>query len=286
MMVEDALRVGADPHRPHLARLMSSETLAPEHKLFRFEFCDQAVKEAFAHKPGQFVMLNVFGVGEAPISISSSPTRDGLELCVRDAGRVTNALHRLEDGATVGLRGPYGNGFPVEDMKGSDILFVAGGLGMAPLRSVLVYVLDNRDQYGEVTLLYGTRTPEDLLFKGEVAEWDRRDDLKSLFIVEKCPEGQTWDGKLGMITALFDKVELPRPAQTWAAVCGPPVMYKFVLQKVLPYGMPRDRILMSLERKMHCGIGKCAHCITGHKFACTDGPVFTYWDAMNMPEMV
>ena len=279
----------ADPHRPSPARLVGIQPLAPEHALFQFRFENRTENEEWSHRPGQFVMLSVMGTGEAPISICSSPSRGGvIELCVRNAGRVTSALHRLKEGAIVGLRGPYGNGYPVERMKGQDVLIAAGGLGMAPLRSLVWYILDNRGDFGHVTLLYGTRAPEDVLFKGEMASMVDRSDLETHLTVDKLSEdGQPWPHDVGVVTGLFkyvkDRVD---PARTYAAVTGPPIMYRFVLRELLALGFGKDRILMSLERRMKCGIGKCSHCAVGYKYTCIHGPIFTYWDAMNLPEMI
>jgi len=276
-----------DAHRPEPAVLARIRQMVPDHRLFEVRFKDPKLNERFEHRPGQFVMLSVFGTGEAPFSISSSPTREAVELCIRRVGRVTDALYRLDEGAPIGLRGPYGNGFPVEEMKGSDLLLVAGGLGFAPLRSLLWYVLDKREDYGRIVLMYGTKSTAELLFEWELDELMSRDDLESYFIVEKVEPGHesTWKGSTGLVTQLFDEVELD-PKSMFTAICGPPVMYKFVLQELMKRDFPKDKILMSLERKMKCGIGKCAHCAVGHKYTCLDGPIFTYWDAMQLPEMI
>jgi sulfhydrogenase subunit gamma (sulfur reductase) len=288
MLAEKDIIHKVDPHRPLPARLVGVEPLAPDHNLFQFRFEDPEINENWTHRPGQFVMLSILGTGEAPISISSSPTRKGvLELCVRKLGRVTNALYRLRENSVVGLRGPYGNGFPVEKMKGNDILIIAAGLGMAPLRSLVYYVLDKRNEFGHTTLLYGTRTPEDVLFKQEIAGLIGRADMETHLTVDKVPEGQTWSHDVGVVTTLFKYVKgKVDPARTYAAVTGPPVVYKFTVRELLALGLSKDRILMSLERRMKCGIGKCSHCGVGYKYTCIHGPVFTYWDAMNLPEMI
>jgi sulfhydrogenase subunit gamma (sulfur reductase) len=274
-----------NPYLPHLARIVRIQRLAPDNQLFQLRFLDDARTESWTHRPGQFVELSVIGSGEAPISISSSPTRRGLiELCVRRAGRVTNALYRLTTGATVGVRGPYGNGFPIEEMRGNDLLIVAGGLGMAPLRSLLWYALDNRDQFGSVTLMYGARTPGDMLFRDELSSLTDVEGLTALLTVDRDPEGG-WKHHVGLLPKLFDQVTLD-PAHTYAAVVGPPVVYRFVLRELLAKRFAKDRILMSLERRMKCGIGKCGHCSVGYKYTCVHGPVFTYWDVINLPEVV
>jgi NAD(P)H-flavin reductase len=259
--------------------------MVQDNHLFTLRFLDDARAASFRHRPGQFVMLSVPGAGEAPISISSSPTRPGvIELCVRRAGRVTDALYRLKTNDVVGIRGPYGNGFPVEDMTGDDLVLVAGGLGMAPLRSLLWYALDNRDRFGAVTLLYGAKTPGDMLFREELVSLVDRTDLICLLTVDRDPAGD-WRNHVGLLPSLFDHVRID-PAATYAAVCGPPIVYRFVLERLLVLGFTKDRILMSLERRMKCGVGKCGHCSVGYKYTCIHGPIFTYWDAINLPEMI
>jgi sulfhydrogenase subunit gamma (sulfur reductase) len=259
--------------------------MVPDNDLFQLRFLDPHLIETWTHRPGQFVELSVIGAGEAPISIASSPTRRGiLELLVRRAGRVTGALYRVPPSGLVGLRGPYGNGFPVERMEGQDLLIVAGGLGMAPLRSLLWYALDNRDRFGTITLLYGARTPAEMLFREELVSLAGSGVLDTLLTVDRDPTG-TWTGHVGLLPELFTRIHL-EPARTYAAVVGPPIVYKFVLRELLALRFSKDRILMSLERRMKCGIGKCGHCSVGYKYTCIHGPVFTYWDAINLPEIV
>jgi NAD(P)H-flavin reductase len=274
-----------NPYQPHLARIVRIHRAVPDNHVFTLRFLDEARAAAFAHRPGQFVMVSVPGTGEAPISISSSPTRpQALELCVRRAGRLTNALYRLKTNDLVGIRGPYGNGFPIDELAGNDVLLVAGGLGMAPLRSLLWYVLDRRDRFGAVTLMYGSRSPADLLFREELTSLVDRDDMTCLLTVDRDPAG-AWPHRVGLLPKLFDEVALD-PATTYAAVCGPPIVYRFVLERLLALGFSKDRILMSLERRMKCGVGKCGHCSIGYKYTCLHGPIFTYWDAINLPEMI
>jgi sulfhydrogenase subunit gamma (sulfur reductase) len=283
--VEPAPLWRENPYLPHLARIVRSYEMVPGHRVFTLRFVDEARARGFRHRPGQFVMLSVPGSGEAPISISSSPTRpEVLELCVRRAGRVTGALFRLGANALVGVRGPYGNGFPVASLEGSDVVLVAGGLGMAPLRSLLWEVLDRRHRFGVVTLMYGARSPEEMLFREEVGSLVERDDLTCLLTVDRDRQGG-WPHRVGLLPALFDHATID-PARTYAAVCGPPVVYRFVLERLLALGFSKDRILMSLERRMKCGVGKCGHCSIGYKYTCLEGPIFTYWDAINLPEMI
>ena len=274
-----------NPYLPHQARITSIRRMAADNHLFQLRFVEDAFVHHWSHLPGQFVELSVIGTGEAPISISSSPTRRGiLELCVRRAGRVTSALFRLPAGALVGIRGPYGNGFPVKDMEGQDLLIIAGGLGMAPLRSLLWYGLDHRERFGTITLMYGAKTPADMLFRDELEALAGTSSINTLLTVDRDPTG-TWEHEIGLLPTLFNKVQLD-PRRTYAAVVGPPIVYKFVLRELLALSFSKDRILMSLERRMKCGIGKCGHCTVGYKYTCIHGPVFTYWDAINLPEIV
>ena len=274
-----------NPYLPHPARIIRTLPQIPDHELFQIRFEQQEKVKSFVYRPGQFVMLSVIGTGEAPFSISSSPTRPGIvELCVRRIGHVTNALFKLPPNALVCIRGPYGNGFPIEELEGNNLLLVAGGLGMAPLRSLLWYALDNRSKFRDITLMYGALDPDDMLFKYELLNLIDRADVNCLLTVDEDESG-IWKAHTGVVTQLFDHVEI-NPAQTYAAICGPDVMFRFVLDKLLERNFSKDRILMSLERNMQCGVGKCGHCMIGYKYTCLDGPIFTYWDAINMPEMI
>jgi len=277
---------GADNiYQPSLARIVRILPQIKDHRLFQLRFEDSEMRQSFTYRPGQFVELSLIGTGEAPISISSSPTRpEVIDLCVRKIGRVTEALFRLPLNSLVGVRGPYGNGFPVAEMEKNNLLIIAGGLGMAPLRSLLWYALDNRSKFKEIILMLGAKISEEMLFKYELLSLLDRTDMKCLLTVDKDEEG-IWPAQVGVVTKLFDAVEVD-PEITYAAVCGPPIMYKFVLRKLLERNLPKDRILMSLERRMKCGVGKCGHCSIGYKYTCIDGPIFTYWDAINLPEMI
>lgn len=218
------------------------------------------------------------------MSISSSPTRDDLfELGVRAVGNVTRALHRLQPGDTVGIRGPFGNGFPVSELLRRDLLFVAGGIGICPLRSMIQYAIDQREQFGRVILLYGCRQPAEQLFRQELREWRRRQDIEILESADRCPEYVAWEGNVGVITTLFPQVDID-PAQTSALVVGPPVMYRFVVAECLGKGIAKDRILLSLERRMKCGIGFCGHCQINNAYVCLEGPVFSYAELSKLRE--
>lgn len=279
------LQPPANPYQPSMARIVRVQKMLDDTRVFTVRFLDESMIRSFRHLPGQFVMLSIPGTGEAPISISSSPTRpEILELCVRRAGRMTSSLFRLSTNDVVGVRGPYGNGFPVDQIRGNHLLLAAGGLGMAPLRSLLWYALDNRHMFDGVILMYGSRSPADMLFRDEMLSLAGRDDVNCMLTVDADPSG-TWTGRVGYLPSLFDHVTLD-PARTYSAVCGPPVVYRYVLERLLAAGFSKDRILMSLERRMKCGIGKCGHCSVGYKYTCLQGPIFTYWDAINLPEMI
>jgi NAD(P)H-flavin reductase len=268
-----------------MARIVRIYKMVENNHLFTLRFLEDNLAHTFRHQPGQFIMLSVPGAGEIPISISSSPSRpEVLELCVRRVGRVTQALYRLHTNDVVGVRGPYGNGYPIPEMQGNDLLLAAGGLGMAPLRSLLWYALDHRDKFNSIILMYGTKRPEDMLFREELLALVDRTDMNCLLTVDADPSG-TWKNHIGLLPTLFDYAKI-EPLHTYASVCGPPVVYKFILQRLLELGFPKNRILMSLERRMKCGIGKCGHCSIGYKYTCLQGPIFTYWDAINLPEMI
>jgi len=264
---------------PRMARVILAEKFTEREKFIRLTFEDGL---PFEYKPGQFVEVSVFGRGEAPISICSSPTEKGhFDLCVRAAGDLTNALHTLGPGAMLGIRGPFGNGFDTTVPKGQNLLFVAGGLGLAPSRSFIKYVIDNRSQYAKVTILVGARNPQELLFKEDLKEWQARPDVECLVTVDRS-DG-TWKGNVGLITGLFSKVSIT-PATTWAVIVGPPIMFKFAVLETLGEGIPEHRIICSLERRMKCGVGKCGHCQIRHVYVCQDGPVFTYAQVRRLRE--
>jgi len=253
-------------------------------KLFHVRIIDDADRERFTFLPGQFVMVEVPGYGEAPISISSSTSNKGyLELCIRKAGTVTGALHRAQRGAKVGIRGPFGTNFPLQKMKGHSILLIAGGLGLAPLRAPIYYVTENRAEFEEVHILYGTKSPDQLLFDYQYESWRRIDDVNIQIIVEES--NGSWNGPVGLITKLLDELKVD-PNETYAIVCGPPVMFKFVCGRLSQMGIPMDRMFVSLERRMHCGMGKCCRCNVGDTYTCTDGPVFDYWSVINLKEAI
>ena len=253
-------------------------------KLFRLKILDDTERENFEFRPGQFVMLEVPGFGEVPLSItSSSNNKEYVELCVRKAGRTTEVLHQAHKGAKLGLRGPFGTSFPMEEMAGCNILLVAGGLGLAPLRAPIYWVSEHRDEYKDVHVLYGTKEPDQMLFTYQYEEWQKVNHIELLTIVEKA--SKDWNGRTGMITELFNGMTIEAD-NTYAIVCGPPVMFKFVCQYLNGLGIPMNRMFVSLERRMHCGMGKCCRCMVGSTFTCIDGPVFDYWSVLNLKEAI
>lgn len=282
--VDGLALMSANPYRPWPARITSITELTHTEKLFELRLIDPRVREAFTYDSGQFIELSIFGVGEAPISISSAPSKRGfIELCVRNTGTVTAALHDKQCGDIVGIRGPFGRGFPFERMKGSDLLFVAGGLGIAPLKSLINHVHDERSQFGNVNILYGSRAPSEVMFREEFEMWKHRKDFNLVLTVDKVNATPDWDGEVGRVTDHFDKVRL-NPDNAFGAIVGPPPMYRSVAELMRQIGLSNDHIYVSFERNMRCGMGKCGHCMVGHQYVCIDGPVFNYWEAVNIQE--
>lgn len=274
-----------NPFVPEPARIVRHYDLIKDHRFFQIRHLDMERAMTFTYNPGQFIMLSIPGVGEAPFSISSTPSRPGiLELGVRKMGKVTESLFQKVDNDVIYIRGPYGNGYKLEQMRNKDIIIVAGGLGVIPLRSILYYALDNRDKFGRVFFMYGARTPDEILFRTEFFQLKERNDIECLYTVDKADN--TWTESAGVVTKLFNQLPEIDPLQTNAVVCGPPVMYKFVIDEFLKLKIPKNQIQLSLERRMKCGIGKCGHCAIDHLYTCNDGPVFTYWDTMHFRELI
>ena len=266
---------------PSLAEIVRTEQLTKMEKLFEIKLQND---QELGHQPGQFVEVSLFGIGEAPISVSSSPTKKGsFELAVRAVGNVTKTLHTLNRGAMLGIRGPFGKGFPIEEMKGKDILFVAGGIGLVPLRSLINYVLDNRSHFGRVFVLFGAKTPAEQLFLDELARWRQSKDMEYWETVDRS-DGQ-WKGNVGVITTLFPKITVD-PQKTIAVIVGPPIMYRFAILEAQVKGIPDDQIIVSLERRMKCGVGKCGHCQINHIYVCQEGPVFSYAKIKDLKEAI
>ncbi len=279
--MEQAQVEGQTLYSPIISQIIKVENLTELEKRFEIVLPEN---RTLGHKPGQFVEVSIFGFGEAPISICSSPTRDRtFELTVRKVGRFTEEMHRLREGSPIGIRGPFGNGFDVHDFQGKDILFIAGGIGLAPLKSLIDYTLDRRDQFNRIILLYGTKQPQDILFPKEVAAWQKRDDIEFHLTVDRADA--SWKGPVGVITTLIPPLELDQQ-NTVAAIVGPPVMYKFVVMSLKGKRIPDENIYMSLERRMKCGVGKCGHCQINDSYVCQDGPVYHYPRVKELEEAI
>ncbi|MBI5055214.1 MAG: FAD/NAD(P)-binding protein [Nitrospirae bacterium] len=272
----------------HRAEITSVYPLTDMETIYRIQIIDPEERRRFKFVPGQFVMLEMPGIGEAPFSISSSPSIHGeVELCIRKAGNLTNFLSKVGRGAHVGIRGPFGTGFPMEEMRGQNILLIAGGLGLVPLRSPIAYVQENRSHFKEVNIIYGTKSPAHLLFQYQYEVWSK-DDINLNIIVEKTDPA--WKGSVGLITESLLKILTGRDSEfyhnTYAIVCGPPVMFKFVCNMLNKFHVPMQKMFVSLERRMHCGMGKCCRCNVGSTYTCLKGPVFDYWTVMNLKEAI
>jgi sulfhydrogenase subunit gamma (sulfur reductase) len=271
----------------YLGEITNIYPLTDTEKLYQIQLCDPELRHSFTFKPGQFVMLELPGIGEAPFSISSSPLRRGdIELCIRAVGNLTRFLEKVARGTRVGISGPFGTSFPVEDMQGCDMFFIAGGLGVVPLRAPLFTILENRSRYGSVDLIYGANTPEKLLFTYQYDAW-RKFDIDLQITVDEPDE--EWEGHVGLITKILEKKLAGRKSlahDAYAIVCGPPVMFKFVCGMLTEAGLPMQRMFVSLERRMHCGRGKCCRCNIGSTYTCLNGPVFDYWSVMNLKEAI
>lgn len=264
---------------PQQGRLTEVLEVTAREKFFRVE-----LERPLGHRPGQFVMVSVPGAGESAISITCGPRDDNvLEMVIRQAGNVTGLLHRLAPGDWIGIRGPFGSGFHLDEFAGRDIVFVAGGLGLVPLRSLITPVMDGRVHYGHITLITGSRSPAETLFRDELARWRGLPDVAVTELVDRT-DNLPWDGEVGLVTTPIGRLDLD-PANTRVVLCGPPVMYKFVLMELaMHHRIPNEHIFLDLERRMKCGIGKCGHCQINDLYCCKDGPVFRYADLIDRKE--
>ncbi|MDO8684785.1 MAG: FAD/NAD(P)-binding protein [Armatimonadota bacterium] len=285
-----------NPYKPFLATVEQIIEETWDTKTFRAVFHDEELREKFTYEPGQFQEVSVFGAGEATFCLTSTPTRPGgIEFSVKRVGSLTDALHEISEGAVVGIRGPFGNWFPYKEWvsssssghptpntqhptPGKDLLFIGGGIGMAPLRSLLNFCLDNRGDYGKIDVIYGARTSGDLCYKTEFDAWRANSNL--YLTIDK--EEQGWEHNVGFVPSYLNDLA-PKPANTIAITCGPPIMIKFVLQNLATLGFVDEQIYTTLEMKMKCGVGKCGRCNIGHKFVCLDGPVFSYAEIKGLP---
>jgi NAD(P)H-flavin reductase len=265
---------GGNVYLPHVAVIEKIVEETPSVLTFHLNFKDAKLREEFTFDSGQFGEYSVFGVGEAPFCISSSPTRrDHLEFAANQVGRVTNALHRLGVGAEIGFRGPFGNSFPLDELKGKNLVFVGGGIGLAPLRSLIWNVIDNRDKYGTVDIIYGARTPRDLCFKYDLKAWEQDKTVHLTTTIDRAAEG--WTGNVGVVPKILEQAA-PSPKNATAIVCGPPVMIRYTFPALEKLGFKPEQMITTLEKRMKCGIGKCGRCNIGDVYVCRDGPVFSF----------
>ncbi len=267
---------------PHEAVVTAIKKESPCVKTFTVRFKDKRQQRHFSFIPGKFMMVSVFGAGEMPIGISSSPLRtDSLQLTVADVGNISHAMHLLKKGSVIGLRGPFGKPFPIAAFRKKNIVLVAGGLGLAPLRSIIHAVLPKHSQFGKLQLFFGARNPCDLIYSDELKQWQKARNFEIFLTVDK-PDS-AWKGNVGVVTSLFANAKIPAE-NTVAAMCGPQVMMHFASIELEKLGIPATAMHASLERVMHCGTGKCFHCNIGHRYACIDGPVMTVADMQALPK--
>lgn len=299
-----------NPYKPLQAEIIEVKEETYDTKSYKMRFTDPKVQSEFSFVPGQFNMLTVYSVGEAAISISSSPSeKEYFTHTIREVGDVTKTLPKLKVGDKVGIRGPYGRGWPVKEMENKNVLMVGGGIGMAPLRPLLYYIAENREKFGDFENLYGARTPDDALYTDEFEKWQliprtatrfsiRNPYVSGIFLdkqptprtklrftVDSVPRGVKWKYDQGRVTTLFAKMN-SRAKNTIVVSCGPEIMLRFVVQGLLEREFTSEQIYVSLERRMNCGIGKCGFCQIGSKFVCKDGPVFSYNEIANLTEKI
>jgi len=271
-------------------RLLRVYSLTDEEKLFLLRFEDSDIAESWSFIPGQFVQVAIPGVGEVPISICSSPMRKGFfEMCIKKVGKVTDMIHKLQPGDFVGIRGPYGNGFPMHEFEGSDVLLVAAGIGMVPLRSVFMYAMDNRWKFGNITVINSARYGDKLLFRKELEAMRDIAEAENIRIIQTVTRDPEWGGRVGRAQEHIKDANTD-PKNSYVAVCGPPIAYRSIFDKLIETGYDPRKIYVTLERRMKCGVGKCGHCIAGSstflKYICIDGPVFGYYDIISTPGLI
>ncbi|MFC2122426.1 FAD/NAD(P)-binding protein [Bacteroidota bacterium] len=259
---------------PHMAVIEKIIEETPTVRTYHFNFKDEKLREEFTFESGQFGEYSILGVGEATFCISSSPTRrDHLEFAVQQVGQVTNAMDKLGEGAEIGFRGPYGNSFPLEYLQGKSLVFIGGGIGLAPLRSLIWNVIDNRDKYQDINIIYGARSPADLSFKYDLDAWTEDKTVNMVTTVDRGDDN--WKGKVGLVPMVLEEVS-PSAKDAVAIVCGPPIMIRFTFPALEKLGFTPEQMITTLEKRMKCGVGKCGRCNIGNLYVCRDGPVFTF----------
>jgi len=272
-------------YKPHIVTVTDVWVETPTIKTFRMVFDDPKVRDSFTFKAGQFGEYSVFGEGEATFCIASSPTRKGyIECSVKEVARMTHGLHLLDVGDKVGFRGPYGNWFPLEEMKGKKLMFIGGGIGLAPLRSLIQNVLDTRKDFDQVDIIYAARCEEEFVYKREIEEWKASSDCGLCLAVDPIPDQVCSDDvRVSFIPPILEEMK-PDPKNRIVITCGPPIMIKLVTAKLEELGWPAEQIITTLEMKMKCGLGKCGRCNIGSTYVCKDGPVFTYEQIRSFPQ--
>jgi len=259
---------------PAPAKIMRAVDEAPGVKTFTVKYASPALQKKFHFIPGEFIEVSVFGHGEMAISITGNPHKKSeIELAVSNVGRASSAMHKLKEGDIIGLRGPFGNGFPMPAFNGKNIVFVSGGCGLPPMRACLLYALGRKGEFGSLHFFYGARSPENFVFKKDLKEWEKNPAVNLFLSVDSADK--SWKGNVGVVTKLLVKKNLPEPRNSVAVMCGPPIMEFHTAKTLREMGFGEENIFLSLERRMHCGIGKCEHCNIGGKHVCIDGPVFS-----------
>ena len=260
-----------------------SENEVRDIKTLELEFQKEEEYKAFDYIPGQFAEISIIGKGECPIGIASSPTEEGtIKFTIKKMGTVTSSFHNSDIGDTIGVRGPLGNGWPMEELKGQNIVVIGGGFAFSTLRSLVLYVLDDkhRKDYGDITVIYGNRDSGEVLYRDVLEEWEKRDDINVVLTIDR--EEEDWTRKVGFVAAIVKEVA-PSPDNAVAIICGPPIMIRTAVDELVKIGWKDEKILNSLEMRMKCGIGKCGRCNIGEKFVCIDGPVFSLAELKKMP---
>lgn len=271
-------------YMPYLMKVEKITWEAPGVKTFMLKFINDEDQDNFSFRAGQFGEYSVYGAGESTFCIASAPTRKGyIECTFRQTGRVTNALAGCEEGSIIGFRGPYGNTFPIDQWKSKNLLFIAGGIALPPMRCVIWNILDLRNNFRDITIIYGARSVKDLVYKDELEEWKTRKDVKLITTVDPGGESPDWKGEVGFVPTIVEK-EAPSSKNTIAIVCGPPVMIKYTFPVLANLGFPDENIYTTLENRMKCGFGKCGRCNVGKYYVCKDGPVFTLAQLKELPD--
>lgn len=263
-----------NPYIPSKAIIKNIKKETPDTNTYTLAFLDKEKRDRFSFTPGQFVMVSVLGIGEAPISLSSSPlNRECFDITIRKVGDVTNAIFSMRKKDILWIRGPYGNGWPMEEARGKDLLIIAGGIGLPPLGGVIANVKKKRNKYGQLEILYGARTPKDLLFQYEYDGWKKIKGARLEITVDEAQE--KWDGNIGLVTSLFPKM-VTHPSNAVVFTCGPEIMMLYITKCLETMGFKEEQIYVSMERRMKCGVGKCGHCQIGSRYVCKDGPIFNF----------